>query len=566
MYKDWFINSVKEGKRAKIFEKGDEKALMNESLLNGQGIYIEQILKNYRTKETKAQKEQRLRLSIGRSKHIINRVTNVINQLDIMDKPALNVLSEIETHTDMMLDWVYDNNINELAFSMVRDANIIDANRYVICRIDENNEVVYQTIRCENIFDIKVVNGQVRAIVFRFKKPNENVYEYECYENNVIRYIEAKASDETERIEGFNYREIQTTVNHCFSLGIRGTSELKDSLLEPASELFKQLIQQGSDFDVDLATHGLIQKFAYVTPCTHKENSVDGLIECNGGRLYQNGADMNHKCGSCNGSGYDTHTSSQDIIHYPLPSEMSTAPKLSDLVHTISINSEDFRFRDEIIKRVEDEILNTVFSNTQTSRQEISEAVTATEKVIDLQGVYATLNQIGKKISDCFIWMCECKAAFEGYKKVSVIHGYTLSLKLESVETLAAKLKTLTESGAPSDIINSINLAMLQKQHIDSPVFLNRYIVWERYRPFKNKHPNNIMVILAGLNQTNYYKVLYNFFDDIKANIIEIVGDTFYEMKPTRQKELIDIEVKKIQDILRQDEPERLTFEFEDEA
>jgi hypothetical protein len=202
--------------------------------------------------------------------------------------------------------------------------------------------------------------------------------------------------------------------------------------------------------------------------------------------------------------------------------------------------------------------METVFNSSIITKDEI--AATATEKVIDLQGVYATLNTLGKHVSNCFIWMCECKAWFEGFKEMEFIHGYTLSLKLESVETLSQKRKSLIDANAPIEVIKAFDLMIIQKQHIDSPAYVNRFIVWEQYRPFSDKNFNEINTILSSLSGTNYFKVLYNFWGEIKKKIENSEGEAFFDYTHEKRQAIIDKEVAVVQEMLRAEEPQRSTF------
>jgi hypothetical protein len=200
-----------------------------------------------------------------------------------------------------------------------------------------------------------------------------------------------------------------------------------------------------------------------------------------------------------------------------------------------------------------------VFNSSVVTKDEI--AATATEKVIDLQGIYSTLNQLGQKVSDCFIWMIECLCSINNFEDVETLHGYTLNLKLESVESLALKRKNMIEANAPIEIIKGIDLAIIQKQHMDSPAYVNRLIIWEQYRPFSDKSDQVAVQILAGLPNTNKYKILYNFWGYIKKQIEIEQGDRFFDMGHDQRLKLIDEQVLKIQSELQADEPQRLQFD-----
>jgi hypothetical protein len=234
-----------------------------------------------------------------------------------------------------------------------------------------------------------------------------------------------------------------------------------------------------------------------------------------------------------------------------MPRDGEQATALSDLFHIEYVPSGFLDFLKEDIRGLKDEIVRTVFNATNLTKSEIAQ--TATEAIIDLQGIYATLNMIGKKVSDAFIWMVEVYCDIKGYEGVSTLHGYTLNLKLETVESLSDKRKKLTDSGAPMEVIKAVDMAILQKQHIDNPIAINKYAIWDKYKPFSEKSNDQVNGILASLPDINYHKVLYNFFGIIKQRIIDKVGNTFYVLTHEARIDLINTEVALLIEQLKAD-------------
>jgi len=560
------INVIKSNKQEAILEKAAKSAKLQKTWYSG--IDQESQIESYRTRETKPQKDQRNRVGVRRSKHVIAKAENIINQLEIMDKPSKNVFCQNETAKKEIEDWIYNNNIAKIAFEYTKLYNIIDANSFVVCRVDENENVQFKVTESSNVWALKVTNSNIEYVIFRYERnlKTKKVYDFEMYTNEgyIIAEYHEGAKYEGERNGDHVFSQVLTNKMYAFRLGYKQNTETEfktcDSILETSSELITSLIRVGTDFDVDLLTHGILQKSAYARRCNNAYLVEQTEHRCEGGIIYANGSPLS-KCNSCNGTGLDIHTSSQDIILYPLPDDPNITmdlSKLSDIKFTPAAN---FDFKKKEIQELEQLIIDTIFSNTEVTKSETATNVTATQKVIDLQGVYSTLNQIGDQVSELFIWMCECKANIMGVTDAEFQHGYTLSLKLDNLETLAEKLKTLTDSGAPMEVISPVYLAMLEKQHIDSPQFLNRFMVWEKFRPFKNKRAEVITTILSGLPNTNRYKILYNFFDDIKSEIESEFGDKFYDMKPEARKVEIEKQIDIIKAVLQEDEPQRMSFD-----
>lgn len=565
MYREILYKSIQRKDKLKLFKKVVEDADFQKKLYNGKEL--DKVLFDYRKNESDEQKKQRKRITIGRSKHIIRQVQNVIDQLDIMDKPAVNVLHKNDAIRENLLSYIYDNDINRLAFDWCKYYNLVDANAWIVCR-QINDEVVYEEIPCTNLYDIKVVNGAFRYVVFRFERMvgKQIVYDFELYHNEGLVVFENKSGknrNEDSEVEGdYIVNEYQYKRLFVHPLGYNKDAETNFktfvTLLDPASELFKGLIWQGSDMDTELATHGIIEKKQYAEKCLFSFTNDEHNINCDHGYIFDNGVNTGKKCDSCKGTGLVTHTTSQDITVFPLPDDLTDMVDLSKMSSTTFMPSDVFQFKKQYVKELEVAIMQTIFNNSVTLTQSEIQ-VTATEKVIDLQGIYATLNKFGNQVTSLFIWMMECYSELKGIEDVEFLHGYTINMKLETVETLSVTRKKLIDANAPIEVIKAYDLAILKKQHMDSPQFINRFAVWENHRPFSDKSDIVAMQILSGLPNINKTKILYNFWGTIRKNIESVYGNDFFEMADAKQKELIDVEVDKIKQELLADEPTRLT-------
>ena len=568
---DFLINSIKRDKPNDLLVKPVQEAAYQKAMYLGSGETLDKLLWEYRTKESDPQKKQRKRITISRSKHTIRQIENVINQLDTMDKPAINVIpvEKDDPRADIMKEWIYNNNIASFCFEMVKYNNIVDANSFCVAGINEYNDLEFKVYPSSSVYDFYIVNGNLQYVIFQSERTvnKKTVKDYILYsDESIVKVIHKEGKQgmynpaEIGPIENYYIEEEETKKNFAFPLGILkdATTNQKTfvALVDSASELLKSLHWQGSDLDTAKGTHGIIQKFAYTKPCrwTMRDDTNGNFLACNHGFIERDGTPTGHKCDACQGSGEQIHTSSQDVMTFPFPDMNAQNPlKLSDLTHTVFAPDNFLTFLKTDVADIVDEIMRTVFNSTIITKDEI--AATATEKVIDLQGIYSTLNQVGMKVSDLFIWMCEVKASIEGYEGLSFLHGYTLNLKLESIESLAAKRKSLLDSGAPMEIIKSVDLAIMQKQHIDSPQAIERFSVWERYRPFSDKSENVVISIISGLAKTSRYRILYEYFGMIKSEVTSKYGNDFFTMSHTERLKVINEEVDKIREEIKQSDP-----------
>jgi hypothetical protein len=499
------------------------------------------ILLDYRKNENKDQKEQRKRIYIPRTKHICSQIENLLDQLHVLDTPAVSI--KASSKEEDINNIIYNNNLINQAFEFVKYYNIVDANALLVCGVDELGDIEFKAIQCENVLSYKIKNDRVEYLITQHEK-EFRLY----YSGGVITASEA-------RVEGgeiFTYNnkryyltEVKTSLCYAIHLGYlkdaRTNFRTFKTITDSASHLFVQLIWDGAELDTLKAVHGIIKTFAYAPKCTFVKQTEDGISRCVDGHLV--GFESGH-CPACNGSGMKIHTSSQDIIYVPEPMTSESVLSLDKMIHTVTIPDSILETRKSDIQETENKIIRTVFNGNSITRSDI--AKTATEVGIEMKGLYSTLSKIGYKTSDVFIWMVECIADILGAKGVEVFHGYTLDLNIDTIEDLFNQRKLAIDSGASQDIIDVIDFAIQKKQHIDNPKALNRFAIWDQFRPFTDKSMNEKISIMATLPDNNYYKVLYTYWAIIKNNIEMSMGDKFFDLPYQRQKAEIDKEVQAI--------------------
>jgi len=521
------------------------------------GLNQDYILEQYRVLESEPQKAQRKRITTTRTKHTIRQAENVISQLEVMDKPSINVINESENIAEDLMSFIIKENINDLAFDFVSYYNMTDANAFVTCGENEFEEIEYKVIGVENLYDYRIVNKQLKLVIFQLPRKLESgltVNDYKMYtKDSVVSYVNIQGTEiegkQTVTIEGntFVVDKIDTQMMYAFRLGyiddMSNNQETCVSILDAASELLRSLIWQGSELDVIDGTQGVVKQFAYANRCQYRIKTDEGVSACVGGVMNIHGTPSGGICPKCS-NGLQIHTSSQDIVHFPFPTGDAPLPDLSKLTHTVFVPTHILDYKRAYLREIKDDIIKTFFNSSMVTKDDHN--VTATEKKIDLQGIYATLNQIGKQVSKCFIWMVRCASYIHHNKDSDVIHGYTLNLTLEDVFSLSEKRKALLDSNAPNILLKAIDMAMIQKQMMGSPVYIARYGIWESFRPFSGKPPMEIQQILATIPNTYRDKILYNFFDQIKATIEREQEDIFYKADSNGQLKIIDSEIEKI--------------------
>lgn len=205
----------------------------------------------------------------------------------MMDEPMVNVIvKDNEKAEQDLLKEIYDNNLKDFAFENVKHYGaLIDANAFLKFSENKYGDVEFSIVTNDNLYDIYSVNGNIKVVIFKFEKTEngKKTIEYEAYtENEYIIYksIDANTPENADIWEGMEVRTEKTDCMYVFPLGYindptNSEGKLKNTILEPASELFKDLILKSSDLDVSIATHGINKQFAYAPLCNYQNTVYD---------------------------------------------------------------------------------------------------------------------------------------------------------------------------------------------------------------------------------------------------------------------------------------------------
>lgn len=551
------INSINRGKPFEYHKKSVDAFKFNQKIYTGENQ--RDILEEYRKSETKLQKDQRDRITNTLTKHIVRQIENIYDELRILDKSSINIKHTNEGSEQELKEFLEDNNIESVIFELVKYYNIIDAGAFCVAGLNEYGDIEFRAIGSEQIYDNYIVNNNVKFLVITQKrKVNNNEFtDYILYhDNGIITYYDGKDSskktedNEVKTKKGVFFKdELETACNYAFRLGWKKDPSTNfrtcTSIIDSASKLFINLIWDGSELDVIKATHGIVKTFVYAPRCTHEIENEEGRFTCEGGVL-KNMEAIAGECPKCQGNGLKIHTSSQDIIYIeePLPSTDGEIP-LNGRMHTEYIPDRILDIRKKDLEALESKIIKTVFNSNFTTKSDV--AVTATEKRIDLKGIYSALGNLGIQVSKAFIWAVNCAADLLDISidDLTVIHGYALNLKLDDLDSLIEQRAKAVDAGVPMDIINVIDYAIIKKQHIDNPKFLDEFAQWEKFRPFSDKTESERMSLVSVLPEDDFNKVLYLNFKTIKQDILnEVKG--FYDLTHAKQKELITKKVEEL--------------------
>lgn len=535
----YYDQCVAEAKKANMYYTGD---------------IDDKILFEYREAETDVEKKQRKRLYIARTRHVNSSIENILDSLPTLDTTALSVTHKNPKIQKRIESMMYESNVEKQAFAFIKHSTMTDANAFVVGGMDADGEVIFEYVPCKNVINYKIVNDEVKYMALWIQAADTKELD------KVKIYTKEFVISGTVDKQG-NFTETdRVAVKQCFAFHcgyrINPENEFKTykTILHPSFNLQKQLVQDGSEYDVIKNCHGIERTFAFAPVCDYSKATDLGIQYCRDGNVYM-GEKFIDQCPSCVGKGLKIHTSSQNMIYLPEPRDKSEFLGLDKLVHTVHIEQNLIQMIREDIKELENDILMTVFNSNTIAKGEINK--TATEIKIDQNGIFAALTMLGSKVSDCVIWMGRVMAELVGVKDVSIYHGYTMEFNLGGVGQMIAARQAAVNANVSYDIVKVFDYGILKKQHMESPEFINHYSIWETFKPFADKSESERSTVLSSLAEDNRDRVLYYWYGKVQQMVLE-ANPEFYEKERKDQQAAIDQVVDEIILTIRaSDQPDR---------
>lgn len=319
-------------------------------------------------------------------------------------------------------------------------------------------------------------------------------------------------------------------------------------LVVTAQAYFEKSIKTMSEFDLTNCLHTFPQKLQYADPCPGEViETKDGhqLMGCQNG--YR--PDGKTMCGSCKGSGFKFHTSSQDLIQIRMPKPGEPIQSLENIIAYKSPPIDLVEFQKnfgffELRKLAQGAVYNSdVFSRSEVTK-------TATEKVIDLDAVYDTLSTFADSWSEMFVHIYRCIAALRNIDKgMTLEHRFPSDFKMESFTQLLDDLQKATTNSAPSHIKKAITKKITNKVYVDEPRKILEIDTKEKFNPFPGKNETEIQFILASGLTTTFNTIFHSNFDFVFSEIEyeqNKKGIDFYVMDETAQRALIKAKVDEL--------------------
>lgn len=587
-------DTVKNNSRHKYYNRTVELAKLYRQWNTGEGQ--DELIVSLKSRETKEQKEQRIKIYNSRTKFVseqiqaafdeVERADNVIDNIYYKntenEKDNQNKLGEIHERLDKFSD---RQDLKEYLHEKIKYFNFYDPNAFLVVDFMKYNETEKPWTYPVEIYSHQAINYEydrkrlqyliaLQETVKKVKnddgkietKPADLFYlwaadyaiklqelgepgkyilpDFNEGAPDSIIVIERKCEGEKEH-KAYEFAlwefETRSKVNPAIQVGYIGDPKTNLNtyvgILDKASEIFKDLINTKSEYDLHKALHGFLKQFAYANTCDYSRYIEGKRFQCDGGKIRGS----NEECPKCHGHGLILHTTSQDIILIKKPDGKDEHIPLDEMIHYVEIPQHIIEAQKKELEELEQRVPRAVFNANPFDRSEI--AITATEKRLLKESVYNAFMKYGAVYSQVYKHCVKLTAIHllndEG---LVVDHQFPKDYHLDTIDELLSMRKAAVEAHAPYTIIEVIDFNILTKQSQDDPTHIEIIRAKEQWRPFREKSKEERILIVSSLPETNFQRLLYIHFEEVFDLILygeKFIKAPFFKLKYDKQKEVI---------------------------
>lgn len=559
------------------------------------------LIVQYRTGETEAQKKQRVRLYNSLTPFVVSEIRKQL----IKYQRTEHIRKEVSHTNTSNLDRIFqlsdrffaDETLEEHLFDRVLDLHLLDPNAFLICeRKDEVSE--RGEVRTERVYPFEITSEQAVNYCFEFgelkwliaaiplkieversdkityqeatapsKKNQETkeeklLHDYYMYSAGLVlkltEYVDGKSIPQDNELEVLKILQDKKEHVYTYQYFTNGTTEIPavqmGVIKDPATygqtyitpihqvkELFDDLIQLKSQEDVTRAIHVFAKLFQYAPECRFE--TPEGKV-CSGGYLD---SDVNQKCPKCKGTGVKAHKSEQEAILLALPEDFENFFPLDKLAHYLTPPQHVPDYLDKKIDKLIGRISVGLFGSDVFERPKVVN--TATEVIQEAEEINDVLAQIGKTYSRAFK---KCMRVISQYLEVSegfsVVHQFPNDFKTRSLSMLLNAYQVAKSSNSPYEILAGLGMDIMGKIYTNDPVKVKETQAWEEYKPFKSLMPEMVAMVLTERDPLDFDRVLYENFDRVKR-LVKGYGRgllPFFAVSEQKQKQWIEQAVEEV--------------------
>lgn len=542
----------------------------------------DELIVSYKSRETDDQKKQRIKITNTLTRYAANQVRNYARKLGRVDGITQEINHESETAAAQIQEAISNFYAGGSAWNyLLRNGEMfsfIDPNALLIIERKDirglqgeiiETQVYPFEVQSKDVVMWDTANGEMEWVVIKQDRMEvvnssgtyqqvEKLTDYYLYAPGYVIQMKMLFKRQTSELQANeSYVELSDNsgkVNYFIqAVYENGSLELpviqfgayfdektdgrtRVSMLDPAEEVFIDLINVKSEADLTRALHTFLQKIAYAPRCSFETEEGD---YCANGYLAQS----NKICPSCGGSGVKVHTTTQDVILIALPDDKETFFPLQDFVHYVNLPDWLPRWQhDELLEKTIKRISLAIFNTEIFQAPQIAQ--TATAAVIEYDKIYDTLRPYADHLSRMWKKIVRVTAQYlELSNGLSVRHNFPADFKLKSETELLNEYKLGKEAGVGNDVLNAIEFDLLKKKYLNSPEQVAEIQALKRWKPFSDKSGEMVSFILSARKPTDMDRILYENFAAISREIYEDYQYNFHKLPYELQAQVITSKV-----------------------
>ena len=574
IFMELFAGIVTNDTRHQDYTRVTELADMYYAFITGEGL--DEMMKKFSMRETDDAFEQRKAIT----EHIIPSVVSNITSVE-RKVPRSNGMTRVVAYKDdekhkraeelekildmfwgnlsfddwMATRWIELNDIDPNTFAIVEwkdyDGKTEKASPYpyeskskeAVMYEYTNNILQYLVDKKEGLYTMYLMNQTIQAVELVEDTEDYRLALLNATEKGVIVEVDGrfffKKADKL-------YYEIIIYPPHnldkvpAFRVGYK-RDDVTDgrSYVSPYHEAvpyLKKTLKTNSELDLTMALHAFPQKLVAANKCTEPQ--------CYEGYMGREGEDSKIMCQRCQGTGFQVHTSAQDVIYIPIPRGKEEQLSLDNLAKYITPETALLEFQRQYVEYLTNECMQAVFNSDIFTREDI--ATTATEKTIDLDNIYDTLYPLSLRFAELWEYGVNLIAELTSLQKNLIASlSFSKDFKFKSKDDYIRDRGAAQEAGAPDMILRHIDDEIIRIDTANNPHEYQIYKTIQSFDPFSGKTDEEIISAMMSNTVPFAVKVLYDnlgwIFDDIFLE-----HEDFFQIPRKKQVEIVDAKVQEI--------------------
>ena len=575
------------------YDRVTKLADMYYAFITGKGL--DDMMKQFAMRETKKAFEQRKTIT----EHIIPSVVSNITSVE-RKVPRSNGMTRVIAYKDdekfkraeemeevlsmfwgnqsfddwMATRWIELNDLDPNTFAIIEwkdyDAKTETASPYpyesksheAVMFDYKNNILQYLVDQKGDKYTMYLLNQTIQAVQLEEETEDYRMASHSATEKGIIvevdgRFFFKKTDNE--------YYEVIVIPPHnldkvpAFRVGYK-RDDVSDgrSYVSPYQEAVPYLmktLKTNSELDLTMALHAFPQKLVAANKCTEPL--------CYEGDIKTDGESSGVMCKRCQGTGFQVHTSAQDVIYIPIPRGKDEQLSLDNLAKYLTPEVALLEFQRTYVEYLTNECMQAVFNSDIFTKEDI--ATTATEKTIDLDNIYDTLYPLSLRYAELWRYGVNLIAEITSMQKNLIVSlNFSKDFKFKSKDDYIRDRKNAQDAGAPDVILRNIDDEIIRIDTANNPHEYQIYRTIQSFDPFSGKTDEEIISAMMSNTVPFHIKVLYDnlgwIFDDIFLE-----HKDFFQMPRKKQVEIVDKKVQEIIDELGVQQTEAPQFEEPEE-